>query len=151
MSEIAEEMKQTGGAQQRDYTVMTEAETLALAEKLGREFGRGTVFALYGEMGAGKTRFAQGLALALGVDEPVSSPTFTLINEYATADGGRFVHMDLYRLEDEWAVAELGFEEYLESAVMLTIEWPERAGELLPPTAVHVRLLPGENEESRYF
>jgi len=134
----------------RDYTVANEAGTVALAERLGREFGPGAVFALYGEMGLGKTRFAQGLALALGVNEPVSSPTFTLINEYATRDGGRFVHMDLYRLSDEDAVVELGFEEYLETAAVLAIEWPERAARLLPPTTIHVQLLPGQDEESRH-
>lgn len=129
--------------------VADEEGTVALARALGARCGPGTVFALHGDLGAGKTRFAQGLALALGVDEPVCSPTFTIINEHVGHHGARFVHMDLYRLTDEAEVEDLGFEELLERATQVVIEWPERAGALLPVDTVHVWIEPGSTETHR--
>lgn len=138
-----------GQLRERAYAVDDEAGTVALARGLAERFGRGTVFALHGELGSGKTRFAQGLALALGVDEPVCSPTFTIMNEHVGRDGARFVHMDLYRLRDEADVEDLGFEEFVERAAVTAIEWPERAGELLPARTVHVWLESGDTAEAR--
>lgn len=96
----------------------------------------GIVFALHGELGSGKTCFVQGLAKALGVTQGVTSPTFTLINEYA---GRRpLAHVDLYRVNDLKAVSALGLEEYFDGPGILAIEWGEKAGTLLPPDTVHV-------------
>jgi tRNA threonylcarbamoyladenosine biosynthesis protein TsaE len=131
------------------FTVGDESETVALARELGVRFGRRAVFALHGDLGAGKTRFAQGLALAIGVNEPVCSPTYTLVNEHVGRDGARFVHMDLYRLADEGDVEDIGFEEFIERAAITAIEWPERAGSLLPRRTVHVWLEQGLCEDSR--
>lgn len=132
-----------------NFVTADEEETVALARSLAGRFGHGAVFALHGGLGAGKTRFAQGLALALEVAEPVCSPTFTLVNEHEGRAGGRFVHMDLYRLEDEGAVEDLGFEEFLARAALVAIEWPERAGNLLPPTTLHVWIEEGRTEGER--
>lgn len=117
-----------------------EADTRALAAELVHRHGPGVVFALHGDLGAGKTRFAQGVASALGVRDLVGSPTFALVLEHPTASGGRFVHMDLYRLADEREAEDLGFSELLETAEATVIEWPDIAAALLPPHTIHVTL-----------
>jgi tRNA threonylcarbamoyladenosine biosynthesis protein TsaE len=104
-------------------TTESEAETTALGRELGRELGAGSVVLLEGPLGAGKTAFARGLAEGLGCDPAeVSSPTFTIVHEYA----GRvpLQHVDLYRLT-EAEVDDLGLEDLLEGAV-LAVEWPDR-------------------------
>ena len=141
--------KPDGAAREWRFEVDDEAATVELARRLGRQLGGRGVVALHGELGAGKTRFAQGLALAMGVAEPVCSPTFTLVNEHAGADGRRFLHLDLYRLADESAVEDLGFEELLERGTLVAVEWPERAGALLPAGTVHVWLEAGGTDEHR--
>ncbi|MEI6077277.1 MAG: tRNA (adenosine(37)-N6)-threonylcarbamoyltransferase complex ATPase subunit type 1 TsaE [Verrucomicrobiota bacterium] len=101
------------------------AETEALGECLGRKASRGMVFALSGDLGAGKTQFVRGLARGLGVTGRVHSPTFTLVNEYG---GGRLplFHLDLYRLETAEQLWSAGIEEYLTPGGVSVIEWSER-------------------------
>lgn len=106
------------------------------------------VLALHGELGSGKTCFVQGLALALDISQPVTSPTYTLVNEYR----GRLplYHLDLYRINDPDELFGVGFEEYVETPEGLTvIEWAERAGNLVPENAVHVRFETGETPDDR--
>jgi tRNA threonylcarbamoyladenosine biosynthesis protein TsaE len=99
------------------------------------------VFAFHGGMGAGKTTFIARLCRILGVQAPISSPTFALVNEYPLASGlGCIHHMDLYRLDDEREAFEAGLEETLHSGDTCLVEWPERAPGILPPDAVHVWL-----------
>ncbi|QHI68819.1 tRNA (adenosine(37)-N6)-threonylcarbamoyltransferase complex ATPase subunit type 1 TsaE [Tichowtungia aerotolerans] len=105
------------------------------------------VIALHGNLGAGKTCFTQGLAQAAGVKEPVCSPTYTLISEYQGAVP--FHHIDLYRLGGPEEAYDLGLDEYLETDGITVIEWAERAAELIPPDAVHVRLQRGDDEQIR--
>ena len=117
--------------------------TRRAAAKLAAGLPPGTVVALHGGLGAGKTTFTQGLAMALGVNGPVTSPTFTLVTEHQ-GSAGRLVHMDLYRLSDAGALLEIGWQEYLESGALVVVEWPERASELIDalPHAVDVTLAP---------
>lgn len=111
-------------------------------EKFGRLLGSllrpGDVVCLYGELGAGKTVLARGIARGLGVEGPVTSPTFTLINEYA----GRlpFFHMDMYRLAGPQEISDLGCEEYFYGEGVTVIEWPERIEEVLPSERLNVYL-----------
>ena len=98
------------------------------------------MFALHGNLGAGKTRFAQGVARGLGVAGIVASPTFAIVLQHATPSGAPFVHMDLYRLADGREAEDLGFAELLDSAAATVIEWPDVAEDLLPPRTVHVSL-----------
>jgi tRNA threonylcarbamoyladenosine biosynthesis protein TsaE len=100
-------------------------ETEALGEKLGHAAERGFVFALSGELGAGKTQFVKGIARGLGISARVHSPTFTLVNEY---DGGRLklFHLDLYRLETRAQILSAGLEEFLQPDGVAVIEWAER-------------------------
>ncbi len=88
------------------------------------------VLALEGELGAGKTTFVKTVAAALGATDPVTSPTFTLVQEYPTPAGPLY-HFDLYRLESTEEVLQLGFEEYLDGARLAVVEWPQIAAPLL--------------------
>src|SRR5271170_7136882 len=101
------------------------AETESLGEKFGRAAERGFVFALSGDLGAGKTQFVKGLARGLGVTARVHSPTFTLVNEYG---GGRLklFHLDLYRLETRAQILSAGIGEFLSPDGVAVIEWAER-------------------------
>lgn len=105
-------------------------ETKKLAFTLGRHAGKGHVFALMGPLGAGKTCFAQGLLAGLGVDEAVTSPTFTLIAEYV----GRVpvIHIDAYRLPKAGEWRDLGLDDYLSRGTVLVAEWADLLGEILP-------------------
>lgn len=109
--------------------------------KLGRAIAgglcRGDAVALWGDLGAGKTSLARAILQALGVKEDVPSPTFTLVQSYETEPP--VAHYDLYRLKSPREMAELGFDDALDRGAVL-VEWPERAPEVLPPEALHVRL-----------
>lgn len=97
------------------------------ARALLSEFPSDRVFTLYGEMGAGKTTFIKALCDVLGSHDQVTSPTFTLVNEYRTVSGEPVYHFDLYRIKSEAEVQDFGFEDYLYSGCYCFIEWPEKA------------------------
>ena len=124
-------------------------ETWELAEELADELEAGTVIALHGDLGAGKTCFIQGFAAALGIDEPITSPTYTLIGEYE----GRLPlhHIDLYRLSGPTEALGLGLEEYFDADGITAIEWAERAEGLLPPNLLHIRIEADEITQTRTF
>jgi len=121
----------------------TPEETARVGEKLGTLLRAGDVVCLNGDLGAGKTRFAQGLAAGMEVNGPVTSPTFTIINEYQ----GRLplYHMDFYRLEDALELEDLGYEEYFYGRGVTVIEWAERVAVLLP--AVRLDIFIGRSPE----
>jgi tRNA threonylcarbamoyladenosine biosynthesis protein TsaE len=124
------------------FRTASPGETRALAERIAATLPDGAVILLEGELGAGKTCFAQGLARACGVRRPVTSPTFTLVNEYP-GTVRPFAHMDLYRLASEDEAATLGLDDYLlRYPGLVAIEWPERAPSFLPPDAWRVTLSP---------
>lgn len=114
-------------------------ETVQIGQRLGKRLAPGMVLLLRGDLGAGKTHFAKGIALGLEVDEMVTSPTFTIINEY----NGRlpFYHIDTYRLEEEEEAYGIGLEEYMYGQGVTLIEWPERVTGLLPDTFLTVSIL----------
>lgn len=120
--------------------------THALAAELGLCATPGAVVALSGDLGAGKTCFIQGLAAGLGVEGPVTSPTFIMIAEHA----GRLplYHVDLYRTESLEEIRRLGLEELLDGVGITAIEWAEKAELLLPARAVHVHIR-GAGDEPR--
>jgi tRNA threonylcarbamoyladenosine biosynthesis protein TsaE len=131
-----------GGEQVGDWVIETSSpeETLLLAEHLGRLLEPGDVIALIGELGSGKTLFAQGLARGLEVPGSfaVTSPTFTLVNEYP----GRltFYHLDLYRIDGPARCVDLGLDELLYGEGAAAIEWAERLGAELPEARLEVHL-----------
>lgn len=114
-------------------------ETQGIGRRLAAHLRAGDVVALWGELGAGKTVLARGLAAGLGMDpSAVASPTFVILHEHR---GGRLplFHLDLYRLERA-GLASTGWDEYLDAEGVTAIEWPERAGDLLPADRLDVRL-----------
>ena len=116
----------------------TADETRQCAARLARACGPGAIFALHGDLGAGKTCFVQGLGSAWGVSEPVCSPTYVLVHEY---DGEwPLMHIDLYRLNGPDDVLALGWDEMMESGAVIAVEWADRADGLFPPETVHVEL-----------
>ena len=119
------------------YDVGSVEETWALARRLAAELKPGDVVCLEGDLGTGKTTFTQGLAAALGVEGRVASPTFCLVQEHR-GGGAYLVHMDLYRLHGEDDVLAIGWEDYLADGAVIAVEWPERAGSLIPADARHV-------------
>ena len=124
----------------KSYCVISNSaqETIKFGEKLGKKLKANDVIALSGNLGAGKTTLMQGLAKGLGVKEYVTSPTFTLINQYK----GKILvfHVDLYRLESENQIEDLGIEEYFKANGVCVIEWAERMAKLLPPNANKIEL-----------
>jgi tRNA threonylcarbamoyladenosine biosynthesis protein TsaE len=98
------------------------------------------VFALHGELGAGKTTLIKAFCEALGVADATSSPSFAIVNEYRMADQRPVYHFDLYRLRDARELLDIGFEEYLDSGAYCFIEWPELAEELLPRDVLHLTI-----------
>ena len=121
-----------------DYLTHNEIETEALGETLARRLGPGDVVAYRGDLGAGKTAFTRGLARGLGCTGRVTSPTFTVVNEYE----GRLplFHFDLYRLEGEDALYDVGWEDYLDRGGVCAVEWSERAEDALPRETVWVSI-----------
>lgn len=113
-------------------------ETYALGKKLGEEAKPGAVFCLSGDLGVGKTVFTKGFAVGLGVTDTVNSPTFTIVQEYQ----GRlpFYHFDVYRIEEPEEMEEIGYEDYFYGDGACMIEWAELIGELIPESAVKVRI-----------
>jgi tRNA threonylcarbamoyladenosine biosynthesis protein TsaE len=111
-----------------------------LGERLGRVLQAGDVVSLIGELGAGKTCFVQGLARGLGVppDRRVASPTFTIVNEHAARL--TLYHVDLYRLEKESELEEIGLRDYLEGGGVAVVEWFDRFPDLRPPDRIELRL-----------
>ena len=109
--------------------------------------GERKIIALHGDMGAGKTTFVHAVTDLLGVKDAVSSPTFSIINEYTTAAGDTLYHLDLYRLKDEAELIAAGAEECFYSGELCLIEWPGIAARLLPGGTLHCYLtITGNNE-----
>ena len=139
----------TGPAAARSQAILSCASieaTQGLAARIARCATPGTVLALSGDLGAGKTCFIQGLAAGLGVEGPVTSPTFIMVAEHA----GRLplYHVDLYRTESLGEIRRLGLEEMLDGAGVTAIEWAERAEPLLPPRTVRIHIS-GAGDEPR--
>jgi tRNA threonylcarbamoyl adenosine modification protein YjeE len=117
-------------------------QTLRAARELAGCLGpEGLAIALIGELGAGKTLFAKGLAAGLGIDpSAVTSPTFTIASEYTTADGRCFAHVDLYRIESAAELAAAGFDDLLEPGTILVVEWADRHPQALPADRLELGL-----------
>jgi tRNA threonylcarbamoyladenosine biosynthesis protein TsaE len=111
-----------------------------VAKKCLKAAGNYRVWLFYGEMGAGKTTFIKALGEQLEVIDTMSSPTFSIVNEYATRQQQRIFHFDFYRLKNELEAYDIGTEEYLDSGNYCFIEWPEKISGLIPPQYVEVKI-----------
>lgn len=121
-----------------EYLSRSEAETEFIGETLGKRLRPGTVLAFRGDLGMGKTAFTRGLARGLGCTGRVTSPTFTIVNEYE----GKIplFHFDMYRLPDSDALFDIGWEDYLGRGGVCAVEWSERVGDALPEDTVWVSI-----------
>ena len=119
-----------------------EEETMAVGEKLAKTVGKGVVFTMIGDLGAGKTHFVKGFAKGLGCNQLVTSPTFTLLNVY---EGGKYpiYHFDMYRLSSLEEAQELGFNEYFDLVNLdgiVFVEWPEKVEGLIKCQHIEIRI-----------
>ena len=125
--------------------------TLNNIDEVAKEFvdniGNAKIFAFYGEMGAGKTTFITAICRALGVVEPITSPTFAIVNEYEAEGNSIVYHFDCYRLETLQDALNIGIEEYFADGNICLIEWAENIESLLPRETVKVRIRVLENDD----
>ena len=136
-----------GGAAGR-YVTNSEEETEALGARLAAVLTPGTGGAFTGDLGAGKTAFTRGLARGLGVTDRVTSPTFTIVNEY---EGGRLplFHFDMYRLASSEELFDIGWEDYLQRGGVCAVEWSENVSDALEEDALSVEISRGEQDGQR--
>lgn len=127
---------------------VTLSELLAWGEELGRRLRPPVIISLEGELGTGKTTLVQAICRGVGIAEDVTSPTFALVNEYHS-ESTTVYHLDLYRLNDAGDLTNLGWDDIVNSAKIVLIEWPERAGNRLPEDAVRIRLEYISDDEDR--
>ena len=127
------------------YISRSEAETEAIGEKFAENLASGTVVAMYGDLGAGKTAFVRGMARGMGLTCRVSSPTFTIVNEY---EGEReLIHFDMYRLESSDELFDIGWEDYLARGAVCAVEWSEKVEDAFFGDEIVVRIDKlGDNE-----
>ena len=120
--------------------VTSEAEMRALAEKIGAQLDGGAVFELVGDIGAGKTTFTKGLAVGLGVDDDVQSPSFTISRTYDARGGLQLVHYDFYRLDDPGIMQNEVAELVHDSSTVTVIEWADVVEGVLPEDRIRIRI-----------
>lgn len=130
-----------------EYLSHNEIETEAIAARLAATLEPGSVVAYQGGLGMGKTAFTRGLASGLGYPGRVTSPTFTIVNEY---EGGRLplFHFDMYRLADSDALFDIGWEDYLERGGVCAVEWSELVADALPSDTVYVTITRCPDQDS---
>lgn len=124
----------------RDKSCLHKSAIKFLKETSGKK-----IFAFSGSMGAGKTTIIKAICEVLGAKDVVTSPTFTIVNEYRTLSGESIYHIDFYRIKKTEEVFDFGIEEYLESGSYCFMEWPELVEGILPPETVNVRIGVGES------
>ena len=131
-----------------EFVTHSREETEALGARLADALAEGRVVAFTGDLGAGKTAFVSGMARALGVEERVTSPTFTIVNEY---EGGRLplFHFDMYRLGSSDELFDIGWEDYLDRGGVCAVEWSENVTGAIEPDAVRVSILRGDGDNDR--
>lgn len=130
------------------YTTDSPEETEAIGTQLAKGLEAGTVLAFSGDLGAGKTAFTRGLAKGLGIDQPVTSPTYQIVHEY---EGGRLplFHFDMYRLGSSEELFDLGWDEYLERGGVCAVEWSENVRDAIDTKCVTIDIRRGTHDNQR--
>ncbi|WP_139905659.1 tRNA (adenosine(37)-N6)-threonylcarbamoyltransferase complex ATPase subunit type 1 TsaE [Clostridium thermarum] len=133
-----------------EFIINSLEDTISLGRQIGQRAKAGDIICLNGDLGAGKTHFTKGIALGLGVDDDITSPTFTIVNEY---DTGRLKlnHFDVYRVNDPDEIEAIGFDEYIFSDAVSVIEWAAYIDVLIPEGSLEVTItkLPERGENFR--
>jgi tRNA threonylcarbamoyladenosine biosynthesis protein TsaE len=135
--------------QASNFSISSITELIATAKSLINFAGSQKIFLFYGDMGAGKTTFIKALCQELGVTDEVTSPTFSIVNEYSGTDVSVY-HFDFYRLKNQNEALDMGYEEYFYSGNYCLIEWPEKIPDLLPPHYISVTIR-ATDERTRHF
>lgn len=130
-----------------EILIKDKAHLATAAKKLLKLAGEKKIFAFSGSMGAGKTTIIKAICKVLGATDIVSSPTFTLVNEYKTTDGEPLYHIDFYRIQKKEEVFDFGIEEYLAGDSYCFMEWPELVGDILSAGIMNIRITVDENEQ----
>ena len=130
------------------YQTRSEADTMNLARRLAPMLGAGDAVLLYGDLGAGKSVLARGVARGMGIEGPMPSPTFTLLMPYEAPDGRKLYHFDLYRLTDPDEYYAAGLDEFIDGDGVALVEWPQMA-ELAPEPALEIHISRGGADEAR--
>lgn len=125
----------------------SENETKLIGKKFAERLKKGDVVVLTGDLGSGKTKFTEGVLQYFGLEDEISSPTFTIVNEYSS-ENGTIYHFDVYRLEDEDEFYAIGGEEYFQKGICL-IEWGEMIEKALPNKYIHISFSRNLDEENR--
>lgn len=137
-----------------DFAVTTNSagETQNFGFELAKSLSPGSVVALFGDLGSGKTQIVKGICGALGVKQNVNSPTFIIVNEYTSLNSLLIYHFDLYRMRSAKEVLEMGFRDYLDDTSIVLIEWPEKIEGFLPAGTIKIRIAHTvENENTRWI
>ena len=125
----------------------SEKETIEFGKKIASDFKKGDIFVLSGDLGSGKTKLTEGILTYFGLQDEISSPTFTIVNEYETKEFPIY-HFDVYRLEGPDEFLAIGGEEYFEKGVSI-IEWGELIEEILPANYTKIEFKKDENDENK--
>ena len=123
----------------KNYESFSENDTFEIAKNIAKELKKGSIVCLDGDLGVGKTIFAKGFAKGLGIEDDITSPTFTLVQSYESLDNVLH-HCDVYRISDESEMDEIGYEEYFFSDAICLIEWSSLIPDLIPENAIHISI-----------
>lgn len=124
-----------------------EKETQKIGKKIAQMLKKGDIICLEGDLGAGKTFLSKAIAESLGIQEPITSPTYTIVHEY---EGDMpLYHFDVYRIADIDEMFELGFDEYIFGEGICIIEWADKIREIIPSTSIWINILYGHNNQER--
>jgi tRNA threonylcarbamoyladenosine biosynthesis protein TsaE len=135
------------GKKEMEIIIKDKKHLHSAAKELLKHFGDNRIFAFYGSMGAGKTTIIKAICELLGAVDIISSPTFTLVNEYRTSTGDALFHIDFYRIKKQEEVFDFGIEEYLSGESYCFMEWPELIEEILPSETVRVKISVDDHEQ----
>ena len=130
---------------QKHFICKSEDELYPVADEIIKLSSSKKIFAFFGEMGAGKTTLIKKICEKLNVHDYISSPTFSLVNEYETGSGNLIYHFDFYRIKSPTEAIDIGFDEYLYSGNLCLIEWPEKVQQLIPEETINVKIIPENN------
>ena len=131
-----------------EYISNSYEETQKIATDFAKTLKEGDVLCMYGDLGVGKTAFVQGLAKGLGIDEPITSPTFTIVNEYSGTLP--LYHFDVYRIADSDEMYEIGYEEYVYGDGVSVIEWPQLIDNILPEKRYDIEIAKDYDKGENY-